>query len=177
MRQILQHMVHIHCNSHEKIILAADVRLSEKSSKYCWRLPFVGCKLFADLMDASLHTLKDSRATMRSLGICAPVNKRRFIRSQMEQRVCPAPYSTCRRLYELPTKIPMFSKKKLPSTTTDGITSILLHLPSPTCPLSGNSDGWLRVNHPVKGTLQLPHPIPSLLSDVTSPIFRMHRIM
>lgn len=35
-------------------------------------LPFKGTKLFAEKTDTSLHTLKDSRATLRSLGIYTP---------------------------------------------------------------------------------------------------------
>lgn len=41
-------------------------------------LPFEGSKLLAEKTGVSLHTLKDSRATLWSLWICTPAQKRKF---------------------------------------------------------------------------------------------------
>lgn len=44
-------------------------------------LQFDGQMLFSGTMDKFLHMLKDSRATLRCLGIYTPTNKRRFSKS------------------------------------------------------------------------------------------------
>lgn len=48
-------------------------------------LPFVETHLFDQKPDESLHTLKDSRATLHSLGIYTPALKRKFHRKAVTQ--------------------------------------------------------------------------------------------
>ncbi|XP_065446569.1 serine/arginine repetitive matrix protein 2-like isoform X1 [Chrysemys picta bellii] len=49
-------------------------------------LPFEGSGLFSDQTDARLHSLKDSRATLKSLGMHTPVMQRKPFKPQPPQR-------------------------------------------------------------------------------------------
>ncbi|EMP27761.1 hypothetical protein UY3_15153 [Chelonia mydas] len=49
-------------------------------------LPYEGETLFSEKTDKPLHSLKDSRATLRSLGFHAPATRRRHFRPQPPQR-------------------------------------------------------------------------------------------
>ncbi|XP_065413298.1 uncharacterized protein LOC135973527 [Chrysemys picta bellii] len=49
-------------------------------------LPFEGSGLFSDQTDAGLHSLKDSRATLKSLGMHTPVTQRKPFKPQPPQR-------------------------------------------------------------------------------------------
>lgn len=115
-------------------------------------LSFHGCKLFACSTDASLPTLKNLRAMLRSLGICTPVNKRRFSRFYTAQKAFLVSCSTYHSPSESPAKRPRYSKKKLSSATTSSQT-----------PMSSKRLFWWLVkilNHPADGTLQLQYPDP-----------------
>lgn len=91
--------------------LASAVRLPMRSTIDCWGL------IYSELYtDHSLHTLKDSGATLRSLGIGMPSNKRIFSRFELAQKSCPTQFSTFVRPSELLAKRLRFSKKK-PVTT------------------------------------------------------------
>lgn len=60
-------------------------------------LLFNGQKLFIDSTDNSLHTLKDSRATLRYLGVYVSADKREC---SMSQRSHPVQFSISRRTLE-----------------------------------------------------------------------------
>lgn len=60
-------------------------------------LPFERSKLFAERMEESLHTLKDSRATLYSLGVYTPVQKRRLSKYQTAQRSQPTHFPSPQR--------------------------------------------------------------------------------
>lgn len=73
-------------------------------------LPFEGTKLFAEKIDASLHTHKDSRATLCSLGIYTPRQKRKYS-PRPKNESCTAQYPT-HHFYEPQQKKCRFSRHK-----------------------------------------------------------------
>lgn len=62
-------------------------------------LPFKGPKLFAAKADESLHTLKDSRVMLKSLGIYTPKNKKKEGKYYASQRFRSTPYAQSHRQY------------------------------------------------------------------------------
>lgn len=62
----------MHCESWLHLLgFPREVQLTVKD------LPFEGPKLFSAKIDESLHTLRDSMATLKLLGICIPANKKK----------------------------------------------------------------------------------------------------
>lgn len=73
-------------------------------------LPFEGVKLCGEKTDASFHSLKDSRASLGSLGIYTPGQRR-----QVSPRYQHRPYSAeflAQQLYQPQRKKGRFSKQK-----------------------------------------------------------------
>ncbi|EMP32225.1 hypothetical protein UY3_10634 [Chelonia mydas] len=52
-------------------------------------LPFDGMGLFAEQTDSSLHSLNDSQATMKSLGMYRPAIQHKYFKPQLQQRFYP----------------------------------------------------------------------------------------
>lgn len=91
-------------------------------------VPFDCTKLFTDNMDESLHTLKDFGATLQSLGIYIPAQKRQFCRSQVVQRSYSAQFLSSQSLYEPHHKRQRF-QRKLPNFWPSNFTTFHLEAP------------------------------------------------
>lgn len=109
--------VYIHHSDHEESVLAVAIGHYSQDFLGSLRPPFDSRQLFAYSLNTSIHTLKDLRAMLRSLGIYIPANKR-FNRSQITQRVYPELYSIYHKPSEPPAKRPRYSKKPSSATAT-----------------------------------------------------------
>ncbi|XP_067416881.1 serine/arginine repetitive matrix protein 1-like isoform X1 [Emydura macquarii macquarii] len=65
--------------------------LSQEVQQSIQDLPFDGSGLFSGQTDAKLHSLKDSRATLRSLGLYTPQASRQQSQPHMQQQPRPLP--------------------------------------------------------------------------------------
>ncbi|EMP39080.1 hypothetical protein UY3_03698 [Chelonia mydas] len=96
---MMRHMLWLHLSG-----LPKEVQTTVKD------LPFKGSKLFMNKTDASLHTLKDSRAMLQSLGIYTPGQKRKV--SYQSYHKSHQPQYPPQRYYEPQQKKSKFQKHK-----------------------------------------------------------------